>query len=405
MTVHLRLEWLSGYLDGRVSAEERRQVEAHLDACAVCRATLADLRRTVALVQDLEPVGAPAAFRTAVQERLEAERSAPNRGRRAWPLAWSLPARPTWRAALAAAAVLLIGLFSVNLWQEVSPRRDAGEGIFSRRAPSRAVDVDKSAAPAAESQFGRAQPVGVPGVPLPAAQVPGPGVARLPFERQVIRAATLQAQVPSFEDASKALVRIAESSGGFIADSTTSQEEPPYGTFVLRVPALRFSQTLDQIEALGKVTERRVRGQDVTEEFVDLQARIRNLEAHERQLLTFMERATRVADLLAIEQELSRVRGEIEQFTGRLRFLGNRVEMATIQVTLREKAKQSSLIFWDFAASLLKVRGAFLGTIRQFLAVSERLVVTLSALVPLILLGLAGWAVIRRLLRRGASAV
>ena len=401
MTTHLPLEWLSGYLDGRVSAEERRQVEAHLDACAICRATLADLRRTVALVQDLEPVGAPAAFRTAVQERLQAERSAPNRGRRVWPLAWSLPARPTWRAALAAAAVVLIGLFSVNLWQELSPRREVGERVFRQSAPAPGADVRS----ANEQGFGQLQPVGVPGAPLPSAQAPGPGAARLPFERQVIRTGGLQVEVPNFEDASKALVRIAESSGGFIADTTTSQEEPPYGTFVLRVPALRFSPALDQIEALGKVTERRVSGQDVTEEFVDLQARVRNLEAHERQLLTFMERATRVADLLAIEQELSRVRGEIEQLTGRLRFLGNRVEMATIQVTLREKAKQSSLIFWDFSASLLKVRGAFLGTIRQLLAVSERLVVTLSALTPVILLGLAGWGIIRWVVRRGASAV
>jgi len=401
MTTHLPLEWLSGYLDGRVSAEERRQVEAHLDACAICRATLADLRRTVTLVQDLEPVGAPAAFRTAVQERLQAERSAPNRGRRAWPFTWSLPARPTWRAALAAAAVVLIGLFSVNLWQELSPRREVGERVFRQSAPAPGADVRN----ANERDFGQVQPVGVPGAPLPSAQAPGPGAARLPFDRQVIRTAGLQVEVPKFEDASKALVRIAESSGGFIADTTTSQEEPPYGTFVLRVPALRFSPALDQIEALGKVTERRVSGQDVTEEFVDLQARVRNLEAHERQLLTFMERATRVADLLAIEQELSRVRGEIEQLTGRLRFLGNRVEMATIQVTLREKAKQSSLIFWDFSASLLKVRGAFLGTIRQLLAVSERLVVTLSALTPVILLGLAGWGIIRWVVRRGASAV
>src|SRR3990172_2877486 len=155
MTTHLPLEWLSGYLDGRVSAEERRQVEAHLDACAICHATLEDLGRTVALVQDLEPVGAPAAFRTAVQEHLQAERSAPNRGRRAWPLAWSLPARPTWRAALPAAAVVLIGLFSVNLWQELSPRREVDERVFRQSAPAPGADVRS----ANERDFGQVHPV------------------------------------------------------------------------------------------------------------------------------------------------------------------------------------------------------------------------------------------------------
>jgi len=171
------------------------------------------------------------------------------------------------------------------------------------------------------------------------------------------------------------------------------------------VPAPRFSPVLDQIEALGRVTERRVGGQDVTEEFVDLQARIRNLEHHERQLLTFMERATRVPDLLAIEQELSRVRAEIEQSAGRLRFFANRVELATIQVTLREKAKQSNLIFWDFSASLLRVKGAFLGTIRQVLAATERVLVAFSALVPLLLLVLVGWGFMRWYVRRSASAI
>ena len=74
-------------------------------------------------------------------------------------------------------------------------------------------------------------------------------------------------------------------------------------------------------------------------------------------------------------------------------------------MALYEKAKQSSGLFWDFSASLQKVRAAFLGTIRQLLAASERLFVLISALVPLALLALAGWGLIRWLARRGASAV
>lgn len=308
--------------------------------------------------------------------------------------------RPSWRAALAAAAILLIGLFSVNLWQEISPaRREARDANLRGVAPAQSESVE--AVDRAASKTGLAtQPASAP---APLAQAPEG--ARVDFGRQVIRAAVLRVEVVKFDTGSKALVRIAESVSGFIADSNISQEEPPSGTFTLRVPAIRFSEVLDRVGALGKVTGRRVTGQDVTEEFVDLQARIRNLEHHERQLLTFMEKAVKVADLLAIEQELTRVRGEIEQLTGRLRFLGNRVEMATVEVALYEKAKQSSGLFWDFSASLQKVRAAFLGTIRQLLAASERLFVLISALVPLALLVLAGWALIRWLARRSASAV
>jgi hypothetical protein len=409
MTQHTPVEWLSAYLDEQVSADERHQVEAHLQDCAACRQNLASLQRTVALVQELDPVAAPAGFRAAIRTRLQQDRSLLGRltawrssrsGAMRRPSLRNVMPRPSWRAALAAAAVLLIGLFSVNLWQEISPaRREARDANLRGVAPAQSETFE--AADRAASKTGLAtQPANAP---APLAQVPEG--ARADFGRQVIRAAVLRIEVVKFDAGSKALVRVAESAGGFIADSNISQEEPPYGTFTLRVPAIRFSEVLDRIGALGKVTGRRVTGQDVTEEFVDLQARIRNLEHHERQLLTFMEKAVKVADLLAIEQETTRVRGEIEQLTGRLRFLGNRVEMATVEVALYEKAKQSSGLFWDFSASLQKVRAAFLGTIRQLLAASERLFVLISALVPLALLALAGWGLIRWLARRSASAV
>ncbi len=402
MSTHLPVEWLSGYVDGKVTADEGARIEAHLAACAACRGTLDDLRRTVALVRGLDPVPAPADFRAAVRAHLQAQRTAPVR-RRLSPLSWSLPARPSWRTALAAAAVVLVGLFSVNLWQQVSLRSNRETNFGRRLGPAvQGVDVPTSMEGSGNLRGDRlaAQPVGAP-----AAQAPASPAMRLPFERQVIRAAEMAVEVRSFEDTSKALVRIAESAGGFVADSNTVRVDPPYGTFVLRVPALRFPQILDQVEGLGKVTDRHVSGQDVTEEFVDLQSRVRNLQAHERQLITFMGRATRVADLLAIEQELSRVRGEIETLSGRLRFLANRVELATIQVTLREKAKQSAPAFWDFTASLLRVRDAFLGTIRQLLAAAELGLVALSAVLPLGLVALAGWGVIRWYIRRNASVI
>jgi hypothetical protein len=354
------------------------------------------------LLQLLEPVGAPAGLRAAVVARLRGERA--SGGWRDGLLGRWLATlrRPTWRTAVAGAVVVLVGLFSINLLGQFA--RDDRQQFAARDAGDEQARRALEGADRPNSRpVGGVQPVGTaaPGAQAPAA----PRVSRQTIDRQIVRAATLGVEVVSFEDGSRALVRIAESAGGFVTDSNVSQAEPPSGTFILRVPTVRFTDALEQIEGLGKVTGRHVRGEDVTEEYVDLRARIRNLEAHERQLITFMDRATRVADLLAIEQELTRVRGEIEQLTGRLRFLANRVEMSTIQVTLREKAKQGGAIFWDFGASLLKVQAAFLGMVRQVLAGAERLLVLAGALVPLAILVMAGWWLIRRVVRRGVGAV
>jgi hypothetical protein len=148
---------------------------------------------------------------------------------------------------------------------------------------------------------------------------------------------------------------------------------------------------------LGTVRSRQITGQDVTEEYVDFEARVRNLERQEARLLTFMDKATRIPDLLAIEQEVARVRGEIERLTGRMRFLSGKVEMATVQTDVTQKPKKAPGGFWDLDRSIARVQHAFLATVVQMLAVMEGLVAFAASLLPLALLALIGWIVVRRL--------
>ncbi len=376
MTQHPVSEVLSAYLDGEATVEERREIDAHLAMCAGCRQHLAELRQAAGLVRALEPVPAPEGFRSRIRARLPQERpSFPQ----LWPLRW----RPSWRVLAATAAVVLIGVFSVNLVQQIRPQQASRE----------VAETEHSAAEVARDRGGPNNNLGTTKALEPrsiaqSSTVPGSG-------RQVIRTATLTIEVADEDEGAKALMRIAESVGGFVATSSTVHEKPSHGYFELRVPAALFAQVLDRIEQIGQVKERQVSGQDVTEEFIDLQARIRNLDRHEHQLLTFMDRATKVSDLLAIEQELARVRGEIEQLTGRLRAMNNRVELATVGVTLREKTQGTG--FWDFTAAQGNIKGAFVGSVRQILIAVERLLVVASALVPVGALALIAWFLIRRI--------
>lgn len=378
-------ELLSAYLDGQVGTGERARITAHLDTCDACRAQLESLRKTVMLLHDAEPVRAPEGFRAQVRARVASDAGRPAKAWRPPALSWS------WRTVGAAAAVVLIGLFTVNLLREQFPAATLvreGSERMGRGLPTPEAAMERATrAPALPGPQSAAPPLGSGSV--------------LPALRRVIRTANVALEVEDLDETASRLTRIAESAGGFIADSSYAQAGSPEGMFVLRIPAPRFADTLSQVEGLGRVLQRRIGGQDVTEEYVDLQARIRNLERYEQRLLAFVDRATKVSDLLAIEQELARVRGEIEMLTGRARYLDRQVDLATVQVSAHEKAKPSGAL-WNFDGTLAKIRGAFLATIRQILRTTEAVIVVLSALVPVAVLVVAAWLVIRRVrLARG----
>jgi len=107
-------------------------------------------------------------------------------------------------------------------------------------------------------------------------------------------------------------------------------------TLSVRVPAAQFNQVMDEIRAVGaRVIQEKVTGQDVTEEFMDLEARIKKQKALELQFLEIMKRAGKVDDALSVQRQLAEVRTEIEKLEGRRRFLENQSSLSTINVTLQ----------------------------------------------------------------------
>jgi hypothetical protein len=394
---------LSALLDGALPAAEAARAAAHLGGCPVCRAALDDLRTTVTMVRGVEAVGAPEGFADRVRARLEAA-PRPRAGR---PWDGLLPAFPrvrvSWASAAAAAAVALIGLFGLSLVRQAMPvaPRQAAEGQPEFRLRG-GPEPPAALAPAPGLQQ---PPRDAAGRPPAVSQVSplAPAVA-LPL-RHVTRTAQLGLEVARFDDAARRLLQIAEGAGGFVAESATSdQGGMRRGTYVLRVPAARFGDVVRDVEGLGTVQRRQVSGQDVSEEVVDLEARIRNLERQEARLLSFMDRATRIPDLMAIENEVARVRGEIERLTGRHRVLANRVELATVHAELSEKPKAAPGGFWDLDRTIARILAAFLATVRRMLGAVEAVAAVAAGVLPLALVVVATWAVVRRVARRATPA-
>jgi len=118
-----------------------------------------------------------------------------------------------------------------------------------------------------------------------------------------------------------------------------------------------------------------------------------------------MDRATKIPDLMTVQQEVSRVRGEIERLKGRMRFLSNRVDLATIQAEVSQKPKKQSGGFWDFDRTIGRIQAAFLNTVREILGAMEGMAAFAASILPVVLLGAVGWGVVRRSIRRADRPV
>lgn len=153
---------------------------------------------------------------------------------------------------------------------------------------------------------------------------------------KVIKTAAVRIEVPrkAFRRSVQEAVDVAEGHGGFVLTSEVTGDERMRGSVVLRVPAEEFVVALSELRGLGELKGESVSGEDVSEEFVDLEARLRNLEAQETVLLRLMDRAQTVGATIRVQRELSGVQLEIERLRGRLRFLEDQTAFGTIRLNL-----------------------------------------------------------------------
>jgi Domain of unknown function (DUF4349) len=163
------------------------------------------------------------------------------------------------------------------------------------------------------------------------------------MNRKILRNAELQLEVADPTAAQRQITSMAESLGGFVVTSESKQREVGDGgkreldiSLVLRIPELQFNAALEQIQATAsRVIASKTSGQDVTEEFIDLEARIKTQKALELQFLEIMKQSNKVADALEVQRQIAEVRTEIEKLEGRKRFLENRASLSTITVGLQ----------------------------------------------------------------------
>ncbi|MDX9872778.1 MAG: DUF4349 domain-containing protein [Clostridia bacterium] len=432
-------EKLSAYLDKMLDTEEMLAVEEHLQGCAECRMEYESLQETVHALSSLEEMIPPAGFRRELRAKLEKNAV---KKRLVWPdfiPGWMRNIKRAQLVPLAAALVLMmviIPFVGSNMPKSLSKvANDSGRELIggfsgggSATAPTAPAAPAPMAAPAGDElarnqvmmdmaateesgevalrssdiayKMAENQAI-APIEPAPPQTMPE---MQEDIERKIIKNADVSLEVDDFTAAVETLKQKITAAGGYIANenvNTNRRNDAKSGYMQVRLPAVQFENFMTGMDTLGTVRNRNIYTQDVTEEYVDVQSRLKAMRVKEERLLDILTKSGQLSDILAVENELANTRANLESLEGRLRYLSNRVDYSSISINIEEVAVSTQQISNPGIGDVLrKTREAFIQTINSILLGIGNLVIYIGAAIPyLVLLIIAGalvWLGIRK---------
>ncbi len=204
-----------------------------------------------------------------------------------------------------------------------------------------------------------------------------------PQPRMIIRTANVSMIVDDTSGAMEKITAAAEAVGGYVSDSKVWRDgEQLRGSIALRIPADRLSAALAVIRKLAvRIQSESIGSQEVTQEYVDLESQLRNLEAAEtelRQLMTTIrQNSKKASEVLEMYQQLSTIRSQIEQTKGRMRYLGQMTALATVQIDLVPNALAKPVVEagWEPLVIVKNASRALVGALQSFAGIAIWIVI------------------------------
>jgi hypothetical protein len=188
----------------------------------------------------------------------------------------------------------------------------------------------------------------------------------------VVKNGQISLQVKDVSTAVTTITQLAEANGGYVRSeqiysTQEGDQEVPEGSVTIAVRADSYDAVMGRLRAMGiKVESESSTAQDVTDQYVDLDANLRNLQASEDQLLKLMDKAQTVNDILTVQNQLTTVRGQIQQLQAQKQLLDRQIALSTIQITLHLPPTEPSDQVWQPLKTVEQAWKASLVTIRTF---------------------------------------
>ena len=220
------------------------------------------------------------------------------------------------------------------------------------------------------------------------------------LDRLIIRTGNMRLEVDNFDETERKIVETVRIHSGFVSNNTSklNTSGQKQGTIVVRVPTDKYDALIADIAAFGKVMSQNISSQDVTEEYIDLEARQKTQRELEQRLLKLLsEKTARLTDIVEVEEKLASVRNNIESTEGRMRFLRNQAEFSTLTVSVFEPSLLETSSGGGF---FYEIGQGFKKGLKGFTEVLSGLIMLLVALLPVIAILFVVYLIIRKMLKK-----
>lgn len=208
-------------------------------------------------------------------------------------------------------------------------------------------------------------------------------------QRMIIKTGSLSVEVDKYDEAELKINDIVKRYNGFIANSKSSQNSNgnKSGTITLKIPADKFDAVISDVTKVGKVMNQNIQANDITEEYVDLEARLKTQKELEQRLIKLLnEKASRLSEVIEVEEKLASVRQKIESFEGRMKLLKSQSDLSTLTVSVYEPSMISTSsgggFFYELGQAIKKGLSGF----TNVLAVSITLFIAIIPIIVIVLI-------------------
>lgn len=408
---------LSTYIDDEVSLKEKTYIETHLQKCSRCQKELVLLKNLSLKLKQWQDIGVSVDFEKNVQEKILGKsflsKKEANMNKKK--LLIGIPL-----GALATLVIMFLVFMALPYQANLKGKSDTKQSTVAQKHPLQDFKLSMIA-----TTISKDMPIGAAGREGRRVHMAGDSVGSSYQAKQEYLAGEKRdrsdkysiTKTPSLEESLQKLIitafvnlevvnsketyskviDITQEVGGYVLESNLYKDESgkESGKITIRVAHDKFIEVFGKLSNLGKVESKNSTSQDVTQEYVDLNARIKNQEAIRDRLLKVLEdRAKKVDEILSVERELGRVTQEIERLKARLEYLGKMAALATITINFHEPIKVLPVVTPsvtnNFKNALLNMRDNFLSVI--FDAIAQSGYIIPKVLFFIISLGIFGLA-------------